>query len=96
MAVTRIPLPDWIKTQQDDDRLEMSLAETELLVRTVNCLEEEGIITVRQLLNCTPQRLLEIPNFGVRTLQMVYKALEDIGFYRPSRRYESGDEPWGE
>jgi DNA-directed RNA polymerase subunit alpha len=73
MAVTRIPLPDWARTQRADDRLEMSLAETDLHVRTVNCLEDESIFTVKDLLACTPERLMEIPNFGVKTLQMVWR-----------------------
>jgi DNA-directed RNA polymerase subunit alpha len=86
MAVTRIPLPDWARTSRADDRLELPLAETELSVRTVNCLEEQAIFTVRDLLNCTPQRLLEIPNFGEKTLQTVYDALEKVGFCRRSRQ----------
>ena len=34
----------------------------------------------------TPQQLLEIPNFGVKTLETVYAALEKIGYYRPSQQ----------
>ncbi len=82
MAVTRIPLPEWAKHQDTDDRLEMPLAETELSVRTMNCLEEQGILIVQQLLNCTPERLLEIPNFGPKTLETVFGALEKLGFSR--------------
>ena len=74
MAVTRIPIPDWAKNQKADDRLELSLAEIGLPVRTVNCLEDQGIFTVGQLLNCTPQRLLEIPNLGEKTLETIYTA----------------------
>lgn len=88
MAVTRIPLPEWAKDQNTDDRLEMPLAETELSVRTVNCLEEQSIFMVRDVLNCTPERLLEIPNFGQKTLETVFDALEKLGFYRSSRRPE--------
>ena len=86
MAVTRIPLLDWARTERADDRLELPLAETELSVRTVNCLEEQAIFTVKDLLSCTPQQLLEIPDFGVKTLQAVYDALEEVGFYRRSRQ----------
>jgi DNA-directed RNA polymerase subunit alpha len=82
MAVTRIPIPAWEKAQRHDDRLDLSLAEIDLPVRTVNCLEEEGIFTVRDLLNCTPQRLLEIPNLGEKTLGTIYAALEKMGFCR--------------
>ena len=81
MAVTRIPIPDSAKISQVDVRLDFSLAETALTVRTVNCLEEQGIFTVRELLNCTRKRLLEIPNFGVKTLDEVYKALATLGYH---------------
>ena len=87
MAVTRIPIPAaWAKNQKADDRLELSLSELDLAVRTVNCLEEEGIFTVRDLLNCTPQRLLGIPNLGEKTLGTIYAALEKIGLCRTSRQ----------
>lgn len=87
MARTRIPL-----SQADEDarkmreRLDLSTAEIGLAVRTTNCLEEKGIFTVRQLLNSTRDDLLSITNFGEKTLDEVYLALERIGFARPSRR----------
>jgi DNA-directed RNA polymerase subunit alpha len=88
MAVTRIPIPDWARMQKADDRLELSLSEIDLCVRTVNCLEEEGIFTVQDLLNCTPEDLLNIPNLGERTLGTIYTALVKIGL---SRRVQQGD-----
>jgi DNA-directed RNA polymerase subunit alpha len=80
---TRIPL-----SRADEEtrilrqRLEMSTAEIGLSVRTTNCLEERGIFTVKDLLNCTPTYLLSISNFGEKTLEEVYAALADIGFSR--------------
>jgi DNA-directed RNA polymerase subunit alpha len=73
-------------TEEQNERLEMSTAEIGLSVRTTNCLEERGIFTVRDLLKCTRSDLLSISNFGEKTLEEVYKALEGIGFYRPSRQ----------
>lgn len=67
-------------------RLDMSTAEIGLMVRTTNCLEERGIFTVRDLLNCTADDLLSISNFGEKTLEEVYQALEKFGFYRPNRK----------
>jgi DNA-directed RNA polymerase subunit alpha len=64
------------------ERLEMSTAEIGLSVRTTNCLEEKGIFTVSDLLNCTREDLLSISNFGEKTLEEVYQALETVGFYR--------------
>jgi DNA-directed RNA polymerase subunit alpha len=64
----------------------MSTAEIGLSVRTTNCLEERGIFTVHDLLNCTRADLLSISNFGEKTLEEVYRALEKIGFYRRKDR----------
>lgn len=68
------------------NKLEMSTAEIGLAVRTTNCLEERGVFTVNDLLHCTREDLLSISNFGEKTLDEVYKALENIGFYRPGRK----------
>jgi DNA-directed RNA polymerase subunit alpha len=68
------------------EKLEMSTAEIGLSVRTTNCLEERGIFTVEDLLHCTREDLLSISNFGEKTLEEVYSALEGIGFLRKSKR----------
>jgi DNA-directed RNA polymerase subunit alpha len=81
MAVTRIPIPHWARTEKTDNRLELSLAEIGLIVRTVNCLEDEGIFTVEDLLTCTREELLRIPNLGEKTLETIYEALEKLGFH---------------
>ena len=84
--MTRIPLPVGDgRTQTLGERLEMSTAEIGLSVRTTNCLEERGIFTVSDLLGRTREDLLSISNFGEKTLEEVYKALENVGFYRPGR-----------
>jgi DNA-directed RNA polymerase subunit alpha len=84
---TRIPLSSVENEARGlRQKLEMSTAEIGLSVRTTNCLEEKGIFTVEDLLNSTPEHLLGISNFGEKTLEEVYKALEGIGFCRKSRR----------
>jgi DNA-directed RNA polymerase subunit alpha len=88
--MTRIPLNRAFEESQDvRQRLEMSTAEIGLAVRTTNCLEERGVFTVNDLLHCTRDDLLSISNFGEKTLEEVYKALENVGFYRPERRHAS-------
>ncbi len=83
MARTRIPLVKTDTQAQDmAEKLEMSTAEIGLTVRTTNCLEERGIFTVQDLLGCSREELLAISNFGEKTLEEVYKALEGIGFHR--------------
>ncbi len=84
---TRIPLsPEDRQSHTMEERLRMSTAEIGLTVRTTNCLEERGIFTVQDLLNCTRKDLLSISNFGEKTLEEVYKALESVGFYREGRK----------
>jgi DNA-directed RNA polymerase subunit alpha len=85
MAVTRIPISQAEeKARQLREQLDLSTAEIGLAVRTTNCLEEKGIFTVRDLLKSTPKDLLSISNFGEKTLEEVYGALEKIGYRRPS------------
>lgn len=85
MAKTRIPLSAAEEESRNMlEKLELSTAEIGLTVRTTNCLEERGIFTVRDLLNTTRVELLSISNFGEKTLEEVYRSLEEIGFYRPN------------
>ena len=54
----RIPYKSLTKSDELSEKLEMSTAEIGLSVRTTNCLEEKGIFTVHDLLNCTRSYLL--------------------------------------
>src|SRR5918997_1737670 len=60
-------------------KLDMSLAELELSVRATNCLESEGITTVRHLVSRTEDQLLTVRNFGETTLKEVKAKLHEIG-----------------
>ncbi|MCY2963272.1 MAG: DNA-directed RNA polymerase subunit alpha [Planctomycetota bacterium] len=62
-----------------EDKLSRSLAELNLSVRATNCLESEGINTVRDLVSRTEEQLLQVRNFGETTLQEVRERLEAIG-----------------
>ncbi len=71
-------------------KLNMSLAELELSVRATNCLETEGITTVRELILRSPDELLEVRNFGETTLREVEAKLKErglaLGMRLPTRR----------
>src|SRR2546425_2391453 len=60
-------------------KLNMSLAELELSVRATNCLESEGITTVRDLVSRSEEELLEVRNFGETTLREVKIKLTERG-----------------
>jgi DNA-directed RNA polymerase subunit alpha len=62
-------------------KLNMSLAELELSVRATNCLESEGITTVRDLVIRTDEELLEVRNFGETTLREVKQKLQERGLH---------------
>lgn len=59
-------------------KLNMSLAELELSVRATNCLESEGITTVRELVSRSEDQLLQVRNFGETTLKEVKGKLHEI------------------
>jgi DNA-directed RNA polymerase subunit alpha len=65
--------------QDLERKLAMSLAELELSVRATNCLESEGITTVRDLVIRNEEELLEVRNFGETTLKEVQQKLEEHG-----------------
>ena len=71
-------------------KLNMSLAELELSVRATNCLETEGITTVRELVIRSEEELLEVRNFGETTLREVQSKLKErglsLGMRIPPRR----------
>jgi DNA-directed RNA polymerase subunit alpha len=66
-------------------RLHLSLAEIGLPVRAVNCLENHGIFSVSDLLQCTAENLAHFKQIGVRTLRQIYRCLARLGFKRRSR-----------
>ena len=76
--------------QELERKLNMSLAELELSVRATNCLESEGITTVRDLVIRTDEELLEVRNFGETTLREVKQKLTErglnLGMKMPVRR----------
>lgn len=62
-----------------EEKLGQSLAELNLSVRATNCLESEGINTVRDLVSKSEDHLLQVRNFGETTLVEVRERLGAIG-----------------
>ncbi len=59
---------------------------------TGNCLESEGILTVRDLVLKDEDSLMEVRNFGDTTLQEVYDKLGELGL-RLGMRLPSSSAP---
>ena len=86
MGSTRIPLDKAHAEHKElEKKLEWSTSELGLSVRTTNCLDAQGICTIGDLLACRREDLLQIDNFGEKTLEDVFTALEKLGFYRTNR-----------
>ncbi len=64
-----------------ESKLNMSLSDIQLSVRAMNCLESEGITTVRDLVQRCEDELLEVRNFGETTLTEVREKLKDLGLH---------------
>lgn len=62
-----------------EEKLNQSLAELNLSVRATNCLESEGINTIRDLVSRSEDQLLQVRNFGETTLVEVRERLVAIG-----------------
>ena len=62
-----------------EETLNKSLAELNLSVRATNCLESEGITTVRDLVGRSEDELLTVRNFGETTLVEVRDRLDTLG-----------------
>ena len=71
-----------IETLGDQARLDLPWdAALDLSRRTRNCLEREGLVTLRDLTSRSTGDLLDIRNFGARSLDEVTHALRRIGLW---------------
>ena len=66
---------------QLESKLNQAIAELRLSVRAGNCLEGEGIMTIRDLVQRNEDQLLEIRNFGDTTLSEVREKLAILGLH---------------
>ena len=73
-----------ILISQDDEKahkkLEMSIEDLDLSVRSYNCLKRAGIHTVQDLTKKTEEEMLKVRNLGKKSLDEVIKKIRDLGF----------------
>jgi DNA-directed RNA polymerase subunit alpha len=65
--------------EDDNTELERNIESLELSVRSYNCLKRAGIHSVRQLVEFSENDLLNIRNFGVKSIEEVKDKLESMG-----------------
>jgi len=62
-----------------ESRLGMLVSDLRLSLRASNCLHEEGVKTLRDLVTRSREELLEVRNFGETTLQEIEEKLTELG-----------------
>ena len=65
--------------EEDSAELDKQIEDLDLSVRSFNCLKRAGIHTVRQLVEFSENDLLNIRNFGVKSIEEVKDKLETMG-----------------
>ena len=66
-------------TEEDNTELDKQIEDLDLSVRSYNCLKRAGIHSVRQLVEFSENDLLNIRNFGVKSIEEVKDKLETMG-----------------
>lgn len=73
-----------------EEKLEKSIEELELSVRSYNCLEAAGIKTIRDLVQKSESEMLKYRNFGRKSLTEIKSILKEMGLSFNMRLDETG------
>ena len=68
-----------VGVEEDNTELDKQIEDLDLSVRSYNCLKRAGIHSVRQLVEFSENDLLNIRNFGVKSIEEVKDKLEAMG-----------------
>lgn len=64
---------------ENNSVLDTAIEELDLSVRSYNCLKRQGVNTIGQLTECSEQDLLNIRNFGAKSIEEVKDKLVSMG-----------------
>ena len=71
-----------VEKEEDDKKekkLEMTIEELDLSVRSYNCLKRAGINTLQELTDMTESDMMRVRNLGRKSLEEVKNKLTDLG-----------------
>ena len=72
-----------MEEQEEEDRerkLEMTIEDLDLSVRSYNCLKRAGINTVGELVRKTEEEMMKVRNLGKKSFEEVEQKLSELGF----------------
>jgi DNA-directed RNA polymerase subunit alpha len=67
------------REEESETILDTPIEELDLSVRSFNCLKRQGVNTIGQLTECTEADLLNIRNFGAKSIEEVKDKLQQMG-----------------
>ncbi len=79
--------PESARAQEDEDELEFNplllkkVDELELSVRSANCLKNDNIVYIGDLIQKTEAEMLRTPNFGRKSLNEIKEVLSGMGLH---------------
>ena len=79
-----------VPTSQLEEKLDKSIEELELSVRSFNCLEAAGIKTIRDLVQKSESEMLKYRNFGRKSLTEIKNILKEMGLSFNMKLDETG------
>jgi DNA-directed RNA polymerase subunit alpha len=79
-----------LSTGEIEEKLDKSIEELELSVRSYNCLEAAGIKTIRDLVQKSESEMLKYRNFGRKSLTEIKNILKDMGLSFNMKLDETG------
>jgi DNA-directed RNA polymerase subunit alpha len=68
-----------VEPEEEDSILDASIETLELSIRSMNCLKNANIRTLRDLVSRSEREMVEIRNFGEKSLKEVRSKLEVLG-----------------
>lgn len=80
-AVSVLPDEGIFRVSEDDSEsdLDRPIEDLDLSVRSYNCLRRQGVNTIGQLTECSENDLLNIRNFGAKSIEEVKDKLQQVG-----------------
>ncbi len=78
-GATMEPSPEPAPTGESESILDRDIESLELSIRSLNCLKNAQIKTLRDLVTRTEKQMVEIRNFGEKSLKEVREKLEAMG-----------------
>ena len=67
------------KVEKVETKIEMTIEELDLSVRSYNCLKRAGITTVQELADKSEDDMMKVRNLGKKSLKEVKEKLEELG-----------------